>query len=353
MPLASIVIPCYRQGRFLPQAVRSALAQTVADLEVFAIDDGSPEDPFAGLGDLAGDARLHLLRQENLGLELTRNRGIELSRGEFLTFLDSDDWLDPGFLEHLIPVLQQDPALGIAYCDVEEVFEGDGLRQAKLEPYSVGRSRAVTSGDILPSLLCGGYFPPNTVLVRRSVLDAVGFFAPGLGGHADYDLWLRIAASGYPARYVGRRLAYYRVHGDNMSFRQQHMAATRRQALQRLFSRFPEAAAGAVDGLIRLTADLFYANRILQTRLVEVDGELSGLEKKRTAEAEAAAGYFQESQDWMRSLQEGLEFHAAQSSHWKAQAESLATLLREAEVANRQDAKLGAEPPDPLSGEDA
>jgi len=352
MPLISIVIPCYRQARFLAQAVRSALGQSFQDVEVVVVDDGSPDEPITQLGELARDPRVIPIRQENRGLPAARNAGIDASHGEFLGFLDADDWLAPEFCKRLYALLARDEALGFAYCDVQRVYE-DGREHLPIErDYSVGKSRRVVSGDILPSLLVGGYFTPNTVLMPRRVLDRVGPFDPNLGGHADWDLWLRVAAAGFSVRYVDDRLAYYRIHGENMSGNLEHMRATQLLTLRKLFHAFPDAAAGAVGELCRNTEEQFIGNQFLQSQLQAANNRASEVQSRglRTQEerdwhaqqtqrwkreAERLSGvegrfaeYFEASQAWIASLDEGKNWLAEQVARWQGEAERLSGVER-------------------------
>ncbi|MBI4890201.1 MAG: glycosyltransferase [Acidobacteria bacterium] len=331
MPLVSFVIPCYRQAHFLLQAVSSVLAQSEPDVEAIVVDDGSPDDPAGALNELHDDPRLVVIRQENKGLGAARNRGIEASSGEYLAFLDSDDWLAPEFAAELLAPLRSDASLSFAYCDLEEVFEGTGRRLAKAAPFSVGRSRTGTSGDILPALLCGGYFTPNTVLVRAQAVKDLGGFAPELGGHADYDLWLRLAASGHLARYVDRRLAYYRIHGDNMSLDLRHMAETRQLALVRLARAFPARVAQSLEELMRLSHNLHATNLSLQDQLIELDRIRQSAQHETSSDGQSAAEYFRESQAWILELQKAVQFHQDQASYWRQQAESWAARVEELE----------------------
>ncbi len=327
MPLVSFIIPCYRQAHFLHRAVASVLAQTERDIEAIVVDDGSPDDPAAAVREFEQDRRLTLIQQENRGLALARNRGIEASSGEYLAFLDSDDWLAPEFAAELLAVLRSDPGLGFAYCDIVQLFEDQGPDTAQEQWFSVGKSRTVTSGDILPSLLCGGYFTPNTVLARSEVVKKLGGFAAELGGHADYDLWLRIAASGWSARYVDRRLAYYRIHGENMSFQHRHMEETRRMALDRLAHAFPRRFAEAANELIRLTDHLHGANLLLQEQLIEADTSTEARRREAGPATDSAAEYFRESQAWIQELQKAVDFHQDQAAYWRQQAEDRAARI--------------------------
>ena len=338
--LVSVVIPCYRQAHFLPQAVRSVLDQTWPEVEAIVVDDGSPDDPLSQLGELARDHRVTVLRQENAGVAAARNAGIGVSRGDFLNFLDADDWLAPQFCERLAPLLARSDDLGFAYCDMQRVYD-EPARQAASEEYSVGSSRRVLQGDILPSLLLGGYFPPQTVLVRKTVLDQVGLFDPELRGREDWDLWLRIAASGNPVQYVDEKLVYYRIHESNRSAEKERSLAGRLQVLRKLFRKFPDCAAGAIHEICRASEELFVGNRYLQAQLLatearaaeyaaelnRVRGDLAILqsyqaEPQRLRDVEQRfEAYFRDTQAWIASLDEAKQWHQRQSEHWKRVAD--------------------------------
>src|SRR5712672_3063531 len=116
MPKVSIIIPAYNQARFLGVAIESALRQTFSDLEVIVIDDGSTDQTrqvAAGFGD-----RIRYIHQDNTGLPGARNRGIRESSGEYLCFLDSDDFYHPDKLQRQVELLDADPEIGFVYCDI-------------------------------------------------------------------------------------------------------------------------------------------------------------------------------------------------------------------------------------------
>ena len=341
MPLISFIIPCYQQARYVRQAVASVLAQQAAAVEAVVVDDGSTDDPVAHLGELARDPRVKIIRQENRGLPAARNRGIAASGGEYLAFLDSDDWLAERFAPELLRVLEADARLGFAYCDLQRVYEGPPPEDA--DPgYSVGGSRRRTSGDILPALLLGGYFAPNCVLVRRGAVAAVGGFDEALGGHADWDLWLRLAAEGHAASYVDRRLAYYRIHGRNMSADREHMRATRQAALEKLFRRYPERCADAAAHLIQSLEDTHRVNLRLCAEFVDIDARLAALERQMATETARHEQLFAEQQRWIAELEEGKRWHQEQCRHWESETQKLLALTREqqqwiAELTARKD----------------
>jgi glycosyltransferase involved in cell wall biosynthesis len=245
-PAVSVIIPCYNQGQFLETAIDSALAQNYGDLEVIVINDGSTDETEQVAGRYKGDPRVRLIKQENAGLPAARNRGIQESNGQFLNFLDSDDWLDPNIIRSLVSVLEKNPDVGFAYCDAQ-VVAAEGSSE---DNFSVGKARQIVNGDIFNSLVLGGYFPCHTVLIRKSVLDKIGYFDETLGGNADYYLWLRAAAHGFRALYLDEKLAHYRRHVGSMSLDRQHMEATQRAALEKIARQFPDRLAEAVSWAI-------------------------------------------------------------------------------------------------------
>jgi GT2 family glycosyltransferase len=256
MALISFVIPAFNQDAFLSRAIDSALAQSHTPVEVIVVDDGSTDGTATVLADYKERPNVTIIRQANAGLPAARNRGLASSRGEFVCFLDADDYLAPAFAARLRAPLVEDPRVGFAYSDVQRVDRLGEIADA----FSVAESRRTLNGDILESLLIGGYFTPNSVLVRRAVLDALGGFDLELGGHADYEMWLRIIVSGHRAAFVGERLAFYRMHAGSMSQDTEHMRETRTLALDKTARRAPARLAAALSAVQEMAVDLHAAN---------------------------------------------------------------------------------------------
>ena len=204
-----------------------------------------------------------------------RNSGIRESHGEFVNFLDSDDWLAEDMIETLVTVLRENPGVGFTYCDVQ-ITDAQGT---PIGSFSVGTARETVNGDIFASLIIGGYFPPLTVLLRRTVLDKAGWFDENLGGHADYDLWLRLSATGNHAVYLDKKLAYYRTHGGSMSAKWQHMFSTRQAALEKVARSFPDRFATAANRMIEDREEMYRAYSWLDNHYRELKDWVGELEK--------------------------------------------------------------------------
>ena len=102
-PLFSIIIPVYRSGPFLRDCLDSIRNQTLTDWECICINDGSPDDSGAILDEYGNkDARFKIIHQRNRGVSATRNLGIKLASAPYLTFIDSDDWVEDDALESLL-----------------------------------------------------------------------------------------------------------------------------------------------------------------------------------------------------------------------------------------------------------
>lgn len=190
-PAVSVVIPAYNAAWYVGKAIDSVLAQDFTDRELIVVDDGSTDGTAAVLA-AYGDA-LRVVRKPNGGMSSARNAGIAQARGEFIAFLDADDWWLPGKLSRQVALMRARPALGFTSTAARvEDPEGHLLNlwtcDAADEP-TLLRLFANNAG------IAGG---SSALMVRRSVLEEVGAYDESLGGVEDADLWLRLAAvSGY------------------------------------------------------------------------------------------------------------------------------------------------------------
>jgi glycosyltransferase involved in cell wall biosynthesis len=283
-PLVSIIIPCFNQARFVREALDSSLAQTYPAVEIILVDDGSTDDLEKSILAYRDNARVKIILQENRGPAAARNNGIRHAQGEFFKFLDADDWLTPNAIAKqraaFDEVAVQDAHLGFVYSDIMRV-DAEGKPSHE---YSVATARRVLNGDLFPSLLIGGYFPPLAVLLAGRVLEKVGVFDETLKGTEDWELWLRIAAEGFTGFFVPEKLAYYRTHTTNLSGQSAHMADAERAALTTIVTRYPQRTAHAIHALIeeqaRVDRDSAWARETIQAQRAQIESLQRALETR-------------------------------------------------------------------------
>ncbi|MDQ5844102.1 MAG: glycosyltransferase [Acidobacteriota bacterium] len=199
-PSVSVVIPAYNNSRHLSHAVQSVREQGHSDLEIIVIDDGSTDNTVEVLEQLRG-SDLRSIKQANAGPAAARNLGIAEARGEWIAFLDADDYWLPGKLSAQFDALQQQDGADFCYTDALLRFP-DGH-----ETISGARN---SGGDLFSDLLWGNQLATGTVLVRRRCLAAVGPFNVNLRTGEDWDMWLRLA-SRFESVYLARVLTCCRA----------------------------------------------------------------------------------------------------------------------------------------------
>jgi glycosyltransferase involved in cell wall biosynthesis len=223
--LISVVMPCFNAETFVAQAVESVLQQTYPKVELIVVDDGST-DASLGILQRYGD-RLTLLRQANQGPYPARNRGVEASRGEFLAFLDADDWWTPDCLARLHAAAAASGA-AVAYCGWQNV----GLPGPRGEPYLPPDYEH--DNKLERFLRAAAPWPIHAALLRRSVWHDVGGFDTTLPTVMDYDLWLRVGAFREVVR-VDKVMAFYRHHQKGQITSQQWRQAQNTWLVKRRF----------------------------------------------------------------------------------------------------------------------
>ena len=178
-PLISVIVPIYNAKPYLPRCLDSILTQTYGHLEIILVDDGSTDGSGAVCDEYATrDDRIRVVHQTNVGIGNTRNTGLNLCTGEYLTFVDSDDYLYPDALRRLYDRLCADGSdLVIGNCT--RVYE-DGTCS---DPYYPFTDRVVTRCELLEDIAVFGAVPfaPWGKLYRRSCMDGVTYPAVRIG----------------------------------------------------------------------------------------------------------------------------------------------------------------------------
>jgi len=205
-PTVSVVIPTYNSVRYLAEAVESVLAQTITDVEVIVVDDGSTDGTQALMARYAGSVRY--FRQDNSGVSTARNFGLAQSAGRYIAFLDADDTWFPNKLERQLEALAKEPDYHACYSAFVRVTSDlDLLEIWRGSRHGSALADLLTRGNIIGSV---------SVLCERKVFTEVGGFDRSLSQCADWDMWVRLAAR-TDFLYLDEPLLNYRQHGSNMS----------------------------------------------------------------------------------------------------------------------------------------
>lgn len=185
-PLVSVVVITYNAAEYVGRAIRSVLQQSWTNLELIVVDDGSTDDTRTVI-ERFNDNRITYVQQENQGPNTARNHGVRLSQGEFVAFLDADDWWLPDKLSRQVALAGQQQNAGLIYSLAVGV-DTAGTEQ--------GRAKTVINGHAVERLLLGQCIAgsASSVMVRRKTIDTVGMFDESLHYAEDWEYWIRIAS---------------------------------------------------------------------------------------------------------------------------------------------------------------
>lgn len=210
-------MPLYNKAPYVRKAVESVVGQTYQDWELIVVDDGSTD----GSGDFltaTADPRIQLVRQENAGVGAARNRGVALSEGSLLCFLDADDWWVPTFLEEMAGLVERHPEAGIYGTGYWIVKNG----RRRVAP--IGVKEEFAEGEInycrvYAKTLC---MPLTSISVcmPRAVFDEAGGFPTDVRLGEDFLLWVRVALK-HKVVLLNKPLASYNQDVD-VTFRGTH-----------------------------------------------------------------------------------------------------------------------------------
>lgn len=204
-PLVSVVITGYNHGQFIGRAIQSVLVQTYSNIQIIVIDDGSTDDTGTVVQSIAG-VTYHY--QRNAGLSAARNTGVKISHGEYLVFLDADDWLYPEAITTNLNFLIENPSWALVSGDHDKVDQWETVIEDD--------HNSCVSGNHFIHLLQGNYIGMHAaVMYRRWVFNEFQF-DPKLQACEDYDLYLSVSRK-YPVGCHNTKLAAYFLHDQNMS----------------------------------------------------------------------------------------------------------------------------------------
>lgn len=199
----SVIIPLYNKAPYIRKALESVWSQTFRDFELIVVDDGSSDDSLSVAKDVIAESSItaRLIHQENAGVSSARNNGVAASHGDYICFLDADDWWAPGFLEQMDGLINEYPDAGIYGTNYYIISRGK--QRVALHIPSTGYINYCNCYRELQMPLTS-----ISVAIPRGVFLETGGFRPHLKFGEDFDLWIRIALKQKVA-YLDEPLAYY------------------------------------------------------------------------------------------------------------------------------------------------
>jgi glycosyltransferase involved in cell wall biosynthesis len=215
MPTISVLMPCYNATTTLAEALESLLAQSFADFEILAVDDGSMDESAAVLDTYAQkDSRVRVLRQVHGGIIPALNRAHAAAQGQFLARMDADDRCHPERFAKQIALFEAQPELALVSCQVK-AFPSEDVREG-FRIYLDWLNALCSDADIRREIFVESPLPHPSVMLRKQWLDQMGGYQDH-GWPEDYDLWLRMHAAGARFGKVAEVLLGWRESPDRLT----------------------------------------------------------------------------------------------------------------------------------------
>jgi glycosyltransferase involved in cell wall biosynthesis len=211
-PTVSVIIPAYQTADFIAEAVESVLFQTFQSYEIIVVNDRSPDTPELERA-LAPfrDRVTYIVRERNGGLAAARNTGIRVARGRYIALLDSDDAWERDYLVEQVGMLEADPTLAMVYANARIVGDHPHAGRTFMDV-------CPSAGEVtVESLITGQCTVFVSVLVRREALVRAGLFDENLRSVEDFEMWVRLLASGERIGYQRRVLARHLKRRGSLS----------------------------------------------------------------------------------------------------------------------------------------
>ena len=205
-PKLSVIIPLYNKAPYVRKALESVFAQTYTDYELIVVDDGSTDDSAAIAEDLLASRlspfAFRLLKQKNAGVSAARNKGFSVSSGDYIAFLDADDWWEPTYLEKMAKLIEDYPDAGL-YASNYVYYKPGKTRVAvnNIETGYFNYPKAYYESNAMPIWT-------GATLIPRRVMDEMGGFPVGIKLGEDFLLWAKTAMH-YPVAFMNEALAWY------------------------------------------------------------------------------------------------------------------------------------------------
>ncbi len=210
-PEISVVIPAYNVSKYIADSITSVLNQSYPNWELIAVDDGSTDNTAEIISGFLTDKRIKLIKQPNKGVSAARNAGIRAAAGNYITFLDADDYYLPTNLEEKHNLLLSNSIIDFVYCDVMHCDEklNDERVEKGVEPDNLFKKVLQWQGETIPTL-------PSNIMVKTNLMKEKFLFDEHLSNCADRYMKIILARDAYAA-YLPKILVKYRNTPGSMS----------------------------------------------------------------------------------------------------------------------------------------
>lgn len=191
MPFLSVIIPLYNKGFIISETLQSVLAQTFTDFEVVVINDGSTDNGFEIVSQFL-DERIKCFQQKNKGVAAARNLGIAKAKGEFIAFLDADDYWYPNHLEELVKLINDFPNCGM-YCSRYQTMIAKNHIINNSFSYSFADDYRGIVSDFFQASLVNRIATSSSIIVPKNIILEFNGFNIAISNGEDLELWIKIA----------------------------------------------------------------------------------------------------------------------------------------------------------------
>ena len=181
--ILSIIIPVYKVEKYVRKTLESVFSENFSDddVEVIVVNDGTPDRSMDIVNEFASHKSLRIINQENQGLSGARNTGIKAAKGKYVWFVDSDDWIEPGFISRVMPLLKKDNV--DIYMMLQRIINEDGSGERITSFKNMEKPSSIAAYKAIEQEMKGGakITPMQEYIIRRQfILDNDLFFLPGI-----------------------------------------------------------------------------------------------------------------------------------------------------------------------------
>jgi glycosyltransferase involved in cell wall biosynthesis len=250
-PLISVVIPTYNRANYLKRCIDSVLNQTFTKFELIIIDDYSTDNTDKIISSYKDNRIKYLKNNSNGVVASSRNLGIKESKGNWIAFLDSDDWWDFNKLKYCIEFFNTSDLI---YHNLNIIFKKKNFLPTK-KNFKIRQLKEPILIDLLNS---GNIIPNSSVIVRKKLLKQIGLISESkkIVASEDYNTWLKISKITNKFLYLPKSLGYYFVHDQNIS--QKDMSFSHREATKEFLSVLNDKQKKKIEANIQFISGRFH-----------------------------------------------------------------------------------------------